>query len=612
MKTSVLLPLAMATALTVGCSSSNSSASTALGQTLATNGFPTLQAAVDAAGLTQTLTSGGDFTILAPTEAAFGALPAGTLDFLLDPANQATLRTILEYHVIPGIADSTVVSGLSSAQTVQGGLVLIDSVSGGLRVNEAAIEDVDITASNGVIHSIDTVLMPPMDVLGTLQSRGFNTLLTALDAAGLQPTFTGSDNYTILAPTDEAFANLPAGALADLLLPANLATLQDILTYHVVDGSVPAGTAVGAESPKALNGVTLLFADSQAGATVNEVSISVTNIPCTNGVIHVLDAVLLPAGDIPTVATERGFSTLAQALTAAGLIDDLQTAGPFTVFAPTDAAFAALPPGVLEDLLLPANQADLISVLLYHVVADELTAQEVLGGTSFPSLQGSDLFVTTSPAQVGGADISATNVLARNGIVHAIDSVLIPPGFFSLMVEENGSTASAGFENAAESAYPSQWSDVPAPLWSGGLGSQLVFFGEFESPMGSPLRPLEGRGAVLHIAGLGLEDKAEGSLDSTLAGSLRIALDWDVVPIEVQLDLLLNGAPDAKGFLVLAFEDGTVRTLSPNSNQVGGGFSTSTWNPERAGSPVVGADLLVERSQLSPGMRGIRIHSLDF
>ncbi|MCA9001021.1 MAG: fasciclin domain-containing protein [Planctomycetes bacterium] len=611
MKAYLLLPLAMATALTVGCSSSNSSASTSLGQTLAAKGFPTLQAAIDAAGLTQTLTSGGDFTILAPTEAAFGALPAGTLDFLLEPANQATLRAILEYHVIPGIADSTVVSGLSSATTVQGGLVLIDSVSGGLRVNEAGIEEVDITASNGVIHSIDTVLMPPMDVLGTLQARGFNTLLTALDAAGLQPTFAGTDNYTILAPTDEAFANLPAGALADLLLPANLATLQDVLTYHVVDGSVTAGTAVGAESPKALNGVTLLFADSQAGATVNEVSISMTNIPCTNGVIHVLDAVLLPAGDIPTVAVERGFSTLAQALTAAGLIDDLQADGPFTVFAPTDAAFAALPPGILEDLLLPANQADLISVLLYHVVADELTAQEVLGGTSFTSLQGADLAVTANPAQVGGADISATNVLARNGIVHAIDSVLIPPGFFPLAAEDSVASVAAGIENAAEFAYPTQWSDLSAPLWGGSLGSQQVVFGDFGARIASPVRPLEGKGAVLHIEGLGWEGKADGSMESSLAGSLRIALDWDVVPTEVQLDLLLTGTPDSKGMLVLAFADGTVQTHAPNYTQEGSDFSTSTWEPDRAGSPLVGADLLVERSQSSPGVRGVRIHSLN-
>jgi uncharacterized surface protein with fasciclin (FAS1) repeats len=608
MKSSLLLTFALTASLMAGCSSSSGSSRTPLTQTLGSQGFPTLQAAIDAAGLTQTLTTGGDFTILAPTEAAFNALPAGTLTFLLDPANQATLRTILEYHVLPGIADSGVVSGLPSAQTVQGEFVLIDTVSGGLRINEAAIEAVDIRASNGVIHSIDTVLMPPMDLLGTLQARGFTTLLTALNAAGLEPTFMGADPYTILAPTDAAFANLPAGVLADLLLPANLATLQDVLTYHVVDGSVTASTAIGAESPKALNAVTLLFSDSQAGAAVNEVSIAVTNIPCTNGVIHVIDAVLLPPGDIPTVATNGGFSTLVQALAAAELVDDLMGAGPFTVFAPTDAAFASLPAGVLADLLLPANQADLISVLLYHVVADELTAQEVLAAASFTTLQGSDLAVTLNPAQVGGADISVTNVLARNGIVHAIDSVLLPPGFIPLMADGGGVLGEEAPAASNAIDRETRLTDAPAPLW---IGSQEILFGKFDLRMGSPIRPIEGEGAALNFEGLGMKTQASDALGGSLAGSIRIALDWQVVPTEVQLDVLFAGKPDAKSVLVLALEDGSRVVMEPGSNQILGNLTTSTWSPELAGMTVVGADLLVELPQASSGIRGVKIHTLD-
>jgi uncharacterized surface protein with fasciclin (FAS1) repeats len=611
MKRSLLLSFALTTSLVASCSSSSNSARTSLADSLASQGFPTLQAAIEAAGLTQTLTDGGDFTILAPTEAAFSALPAGTIDFLLEPANQATLRTILEYHVLPGIADSSVVSSLSSAVTVQGGMVLIDSVSGRLRVNEAAIEDVDIRASNGVIHSIDTVLMPPMDVLGTLQARGFNTLLFALDEAGLQPTFMGADNYTILAPTDAAFANLPAGALDDLLLPANLAALQDVLTYHVVDGAVTAGAAIGVESPKALNGVTLLFGDSPSGATVNEVSISLTNIPCTNGVIHVLDAVLLPAGDIPTVATGAGFSILAQALGAAELVDDLMTAGPFTVFAPTDAAFAALPAGVLDELLLPANQADLIDILLFHVVADEWTAAEVLAASSLPTLQGSSLAVSLNPAQVGGAEISAVNVLARNGIVHAIDSVLIPPGLFP--VTAAGAQFSAELSiDSQPSAMTTGWDVDAGPQWLGAVGSQATVFGEFDVRMGSPLKPIEGEGALLFFEGLGIEAGPGLSLDGSLAGKLRVALDWKVVPQEVQFDVLFAGQPDAKGSLVLAFEDGSRQAIEPLGNQTRGGLSSSTWNLDGAGKALAGADLILERSQGSPAILGIRIHSLDF
>ncbi|MFT4648551.1 MAG: putative surface protein with fasciclin (FAS1) repeats [Glaciecola sp.] len=610
MKKSLLLTFALATSLVASCSSSSSSNSSSanLTQTLGNEGFTTLQAAIEAAGLTPTLAAGGDFTILAPTEAAFSALPAGTLAFLLDPVNQATLRTILEYHVIPGIADSTVVSGLASAQTVQGEFVLIDSVSGGLRINEAAVAEVDIRASNGVIHSIDTVLMPPVDLLATLQARGFSTLLTALTAAGLDATFMGVDKYTILAPTDAAFANLPAGVLADLLLPANLATLQDVLTYHVVGGPVTAGTAVGAESPKALNAVTLLFSDSPAGATVNGVSISMTNIPCTNGIIHVIDAVLLPPGDIPTVATNGGFSTLVQALIAADLVDDLMSAGPFTVFAPTDAAFAALPAGVLADLLLPANQADLISVLLYHVVADELTAQEVLAAASFTTLQGSDVAITLNPAQVGGADILVTNVLARNGIVHAIGSVLLPPGFIPLMADGGGFSGQEAptANNAVD--RETRLTDAPAPLW---IGSQEVSFGKFDLRMGSPIQPIEGEGAVLNFEGLGMKTQTNETLGGSLAGSIRIALDWQKVPAEVQLDVLFAGKPDAKSVLVLALEDGSRVVTEAGSSKTRGDLTTSTWSPELAGMTVVGADLLLELPQASSGIRGVKVHTLD-
>ena len=341
------LTLLLSACLLAGCSDSDDgpNLSNTLGQSLGDRGFPTLQAAIEAAGLQDTLTNGGPFTVLAPTEAAFAALPPGTLTSLLDPANQSTLRDILLYHVIDGEADSTVVSGLASSPTLQGGEILIDTLAGGLRINEAGIDMVDLSASNGIIHSIDTVLMPPQDLLSTLSSRGFTTLGTAVQAANLVPALSGTSPLTVLAPTDAAFNALPAGVLNDLLLPANVAQLTDVLTYHVVDGSVKASQALAAESPKALNDVTLLFSEMAGSALVNGIQISTTNVPCTNGVIHVLDAVLVPPGDVPTVATEQGFSTLVTALTAADLVDDLQGTGPFTVFAPTDAAFAALPAG---------------------------------------------------------------------------------------------------------------------------------------------------------------------------------------------------------------------------------------------------------------------------
>ncbi|MDF1839753.1 MAG: fasciclin domain-containing protein, partial [Planctomycetota bacterium] len=291
---------------------------------------------------------------------------------------------------------------------------------------------------------------------------------------------------------------------------------------------------------------------------------------------------------------------------------DLQAAGPFTVFAPTDAAFGALPAGVLDDLLLPANQADLISVLLYHVVADELTAQEVLGSASLPTLQGADLMVSASLGQVGGADISGTNVLARNGIIHVIDSVLIPPGFIPLTMEGSDPLEMGAIGDASELENEAQWGDVLSPLWSGAFGSQQITFGEFDANGGSPLRPIEGEGAVLRTDGLGVSSKSSGSLTNALAGDLRVSFDWKVLPASVQLDVLFEGGPDAKGSLVLAFEDGSREVLEADSNRIGGGFSVSDWRLDRAGQALIGADLLLNRPSGASGIRGIRIHTSDF
>ncbi|MEN9408105.1 MAG: hypothetical protein RL216_79 [Pseudomonadota bacterium] len=122
--------------------------------------FTTLVAAVEAAGLVETLKGEGPFTVFAPTDAAFAALPAGTLEELLKPENKDKLIAILTYHVVPGKVMSTDLSEGLKAATVQGGEVTI-TLEGGAKVNGAVISTADIEASNGVIHVIDTVILPP-------------------------------------------------------------------------------------------------------------------------------------------------------------------------------------------------------------------------------------------------------------------------------------------------------------------------------------------------------------------------------------------------------------------------------------------------------------------
>jgi len=122
--------------------------------------FSTLVAALKAGGLVETLQGDGPFTVFAPTDEAFAKLPAGTLDMLLKPENKDKLVSILTYHVVPGKVDSSQVVGLESAKTVEGSEIAIETKEGKVRVDNAMVVTVDINASNGIIHVIDTVIMP--------------------------------------------------------------------------------------------------------------------------------------------------------------------------------------------------------------------------------------------------------------------------------------------------------------------------------------------------------------------------------------------------------------------------------------------------------------------
>jgi transforming growth factor-beta-induced protein len=220
----------------------------------------------------------------------------------------------------------------------------------------------------------------------------FTTLVAAVKAADLAETLSGEGPFTVFAPTDDAFAALPAGTLDSLLLPENKQQLTDILLYHVVAGRVTANDVLG------LNGKSAdtAFAGNQIGIKVDmgnvylneNVKVIITDVEASNGVIHVIDAVLLPQVKeaamekmdiVDTAIADGRFTTLVAAVQAAGLVDTLKSEGPFTVFAPTDAAFAALPAGTLDSLLLPENKQQLTDILLYHVIAGKVLAADVVG-----------------------------------------------------------------------------------------------------------------------------------------------------------------------------------------------------------------------------------------
>lgn len=267
--------------------------------------FTTLVAAVEAAGLVDTLKGAGPFTVFAPTDDAFAKLPAGTLDELLKPENKQKLTDILLYHVVSGKVMAADVVKLTSATTVLGKDIKITVKDGKVYLNDnVQVVITDVEASNGVIHVIDTVLLPPaddaamgkMDIVDTAVADGrFKTLATALQAAGLVDTLKGEGPFTVFAPTDDAFAKLPAGTLDDLLKPENKQKLTDILLYHVVSGKVMAADVVNLTSATTVLGKDIKITVKDGKVYLNNtVQVIITDVEASNGVIHVIDGVLLP------------------------------------------------------------------------------------------------------------------------------------------------------------------------------------------------------------------------------------------------------------------------------------------------------------------------------
>ena len=257
--------------------------------------FNTLIAAAKAAGLAETLMGEGPFTVFAPTDEAFAALPEGTVQTLLRPENKDKLAAILLYHVVPGKAKAADVLGKKSWTTAGGQRIDISSKGGKAMVDGATIVKTDIAASNGVIHVIDAVLMPETrtipEVAGAAGS--FSTLIAAVKAAGLAETLMGDGPFTVFAPTDEAFAAL-GSTVTDLLRPENKAKLASILTYHVVPGRVYADQVAGLTSVTTVNGAKAPITAKGDWVKIDGARVVSADIEASNGVIHVIDAVILP------------------------------------------------------------------------------------------------------------------------------------------------------------------------------------------------------------------------------------------------------------------------------------------------------------------------------
>jgi uncharacterized surface protein with fasciclin (FAS1) repeats len=390
-----------------------------------------LVAGVIQAELLTTLQGTGPFTVFAPTDQAF--TDAGIDLASLDTAEgKAILSDILLYHVVAGNVPSTAVTECMSADAANG-QPLSFTVNGGVMVNDATVTLADVSTSNGVIHVIDKVLSPtdtPKDIPRTAQCTGVHdSLVAGVIQAELLPTLQGDGPFTVFAPTDQAFAD--AGIdLAALDTVEGKAALTDILLYHVLAGEVPAANVTECLSATAVNGNPLSFTVGADGVMVNDATVTATDVPTSNGIIHVIDKVLTPTttpNDIPRTAQCTGIhNSLVAAVVQAELLETLQGDGPFTLFAPTDQAFADA--GIdLASLDTVEGKAALTDILLYHVVTGEVPSSAVTECMSATTINGNPIsFTVGDGVMVNDASVTLADVGTSNGVIHVIDKVLTP------------------------------------------------------------------------------------------------------------------------------------------------------------------------------------------
>ena len=302
--TIALLAVAALAAAAIGASASASTASKSeadknIVQTAVAAGqFTTLASLLTKAGLVDTLSTGGPFTVFAPTDAAFAKVPKATLEALA--ANPAQLKSVLLYHVVSGGVTAADVVKLTSAKTLEGRSVAVKTVAGSVYIDKAKVTTPDVTASNGLIHVIDSVLIPKAapaapakNIVQTAIAAGqFKTLASLLTKAGLAGTLQGKGSFTVFAPTDAAFAKVPKATLA--ALGKNKAKLRAVLLYHVVKGKVTAAQASMLTSAKTLEGASFPIRVSGAKVYARGALVTKADVMASNGVIHVIDRVLIP------------------------------------------------------------------------------------------------------------------------------------------------------------------------------------------------------------------------------------------------------------------------------------------------------------------------------
>lgn len=413
--------------------------------------FTVLIQAAQKAGLADFLSSEQNITVFAPTDAAFATLLTDLGLTSLDELDASTLASILSYHVVSGMAYSNtltsgVVPSLNSNSPDKEPLSLMVNVGNDVMINDAKVTAADVMASNGIIHVIDKVLLPPTVVDLATYSESFTSLVSAVVKADLAGTLSGDGPFTVFAPTNDAFAALFAALEISGLDEVSMEDLTSILTYHVLGDNV-LSSEITAGTVKSVSGEDFEITIDGAVLLNGTIKVTSTDIQGTNGVVHVIDAVLVPSmqksNTIADIAVGNSeFSILVEALMKADLVGAVADMdAELTVFAPTNDAFVALLSDLGASSLDDIPVATLTDILLYHVIGSKAMSTDLTSGY-FPTLSMSNDNYVSMYVMVGdGVSINKNTMVttpdieADNGVIHVVDKVILPPSVVNIAID---------------------------------------------------------------------------------------------------------------------------------------------------------------------------------
>lgn len=283
----------------------------------------------------------------------------------------------------------------------------------------------------------------------------FSSLAEALRVTGLEIPLNGPGPLTVFAPTNEAFARAAnaLGVSVNSLL-ADKAGLINLLEYHILSGTFSANDLAGQTSALTVGGANIRLANGSGGLRLNgSATVTTADVAASNGVIHVIDAIIWPPKNLLAVARDNGASTFVAAVQAAGLTSQfVDNRNEYTVFVPTNAAFEALlsDMGMTQEQLF-GNAALLRTILLGHVVRGSVLADKVGTTNSATTLGGSSIIFNGGNFNDGQAQLVQQDLVAGNGVVHVINGVLIPAGGFTQTQPNQNQTQN---QNPAATATP--------------------------------------------------------------------------------------------------------------------------------------------------------------